>query len=246
MPTADGHLLTLIRMVTYGLDDPIPIPIECPGDDRDIGLLNLPCLKLRTELVVHLVGLGYQYHSARLAVQAMDDPRSRRTTRVAQLLEMMSQSRRECPRPMALGRMDHHPRGLVDRDDRFVLIQNIQSDRFGNRTVLRRRRQIVDLDLLARNHMKGWLDLPTIDPHKPLHDHPPQKNAAVAIDLQRQIQIDPQVRMLWLDGKDQPLESLLDPNISGWILETDVPVYSRQFLGRWWNGAYIACGYGWI
>jgi hypothetical protein len=94
--------------------------------------------------------------------------------------------------------------------------------------------------------MKGWLDLPTIDPHKPLHDHPPQKNATVAIDLQRQIQIDPQVRMLGLDGKYQPLENLLDPNISGWILETDVPVYSRQFLGRWWNGAYIACGYGWV
>jgi hypothetical protein len=38
--------------------------------------------------------------------------------------------------------------------------------------------------------------------------------------------------MLGLDGKYQPLENLLDPNISGWILETDVPVYSRQFLGR--------------
>jgi hypothetical protein len=80
--------------------------------------------------------------------------------------------------------------------------------------------------------MEGWLDLPTIDPHKPLHDHPPQKNATVAIDLQRQIQIDPQVRMLWLDGKDQPLKSFLDPNIIGWILKTDAPGYSRQSLGR--------------
>lgn len=52
--------------------------------------------------------------------------------------------------------------------------------------------------------------------------------------------------MLWLDGKDQPLKSFLDPNIIGWIPKTDVPVYSRQFLGRWWNGAYIACGYGWV
>ena len=56
--------------------------------------------------------------------------------------------------------------------------------------------------------MKRGLDFPSVNFHMALGNHPPEKYSAVTFDLESQIQIDADIGMLLLDGKNQTLKAL--------------------------------------
>jgi hypothetical protein len=68
MATANGHLLTLVRMVPDGLNDAISISVQSARYDRRIGLLDRASFKLRAEFEMNFIGLSNQDHSTGFAI----------------------------------------------------------------------------------------------------------------------------------------------------------------------------------
>ena len=75
---------------------------------------------------MHRVGLGDDHHAAGVAVEPVHDARPRRSADAAEFAEMKREALGECSGPVAAGRMDDHPRGLVHGDDVLVLVENVE------------------------------------------------------------------------------------------------------------------------
>lgn len=126
---ADRHLLALIRMRPDGLVDGVAIPVQAAAHDRVVFLFHRTLFKLAREMEVSRVVFGDNHHAACVSIQSMDDPRSRRTSHLAQVLaKMKCQRGRQCALPMSLGRMHHHRMGLVDDNQVGVIVENVERD----------------------------------------------------------------------------------------------------------------------
>ena len=134
MTGADGHLFPVVRVHSDRLLYEIAVTVRNSGSDRKILLLGRSGLELRREREVHRVRLGNDHHAARVAVEPMDDSRPRGAANAAELAKMKRQGARQCSRPVSACRMDDHPRRLVDGDDEFVFIEDVEWDFFGVRS----------------------------------------------------------------------------------------------------------------
>ena len=131
MIAADGHLLALIGVDADRQIDPVAIAVGAAGDDRKILFFDRPLLELSGQREMRLIGLGHHEHAAGVAVEPMHDPRPRRSPRAAERIEMKLQRAGERAGPMPLGRMNDHPRRLVDRRQTIIFVENIERDILG-------------------------------------------------------------------------------------------------------------------
>lgn len=131
MSRADRHLLALIRMRPDGLVDGVAIPVQTTAHNRIVFLFHRTLFKLAREMEVSRVVLGDNHHAACISIQPMDDPRSRRTSHLTQVLaKMKCQRGRQGALPVSLGRMHHHRMGLVDDNQIGVIVENVERDVF--------------------------------------------------------------------------------------------------------------------
>ncbi|MFM2093439.1 MAG: hypothetical protein RIS70_563, partial [Planctomycetota bacterium] len=121
---------------------------------------------------------------------------------IAELLEMMSKCRNEGAPPMPLRRMHHHVRRLIDRREMLVLVQDLQRDVLGLRTLLRQFRQ-VDLDEVAGFQTVGGTNFGSVHQHAAGVNHFAQMDAAVMRKLLREKSIQTQTRLF---GKNDDIK----------------------------------------
>ena len=118
------------------------------------------------------VGLGHDQHATGVAIQPMDDPGPRRAAGSAELVEMKLQGRGERASPMPFGRVDDHPRRLVDRRQRGVFVENVERNVFRLRAVARRRFKRDQSHTLSKPQSLRRLPLFAIDLDAQLADGP--------------------------------------------------------------------------
>lgn len=197
MVGTDGHLVALVRMVANRLSDPIAVAVDRPYRNRPVFFLHFASFELCGEFEMDGIGLGDADHATGFAIQAVDDTRSGWATDITERLEVVSQCAGERTGPMAFGGMDHHAGGFVDHHHRIVFVEDVDRDRFRNRTVIGRWWKI-DLHRLPGLHLETWLDRLSIQPDASFMQNLPQEDTAVAVALKGEEQIDPLPRLFGL------------------------------------------------
>ena len=137
MVATHGHFFPLIGMNADRQINQVAIAIGLARDDCKIFLLDRPLLELIGERKMGLIGLGHDEHSARVAIEAMNDAGTSRAARAAEPIEMKLQGAGERAGPMPFGRVNDHARRLVDRGEPLVLEQNIERNILGLRRLAR-------------------------------------------------------------------------------------------------------------
>lgn len=200
----NGHLVALVRMVANRLPDPVAVAIDRSHRNRPIFFLHLSSFELCGEFEMDCIGLGDADHATGFAIQAMDDARSSWATDITERLKVVSQCAGEGTGPMAFGRMDHHTGCFVDDHHRIVFIEDVDRDRFRDRTVIGRWREI-DLHRLTGLHLETRLDRLSIQPDAPFVQDLPKEDTAVSVAMKGEEQIDPLPRLV---GLHNPLAHL--------------------------------------
>lgn len=80
------------------------------------------------ECVVSLVVFGDDDHTARFAVEAVDDAGAGGAAAGAECAEVVGECAGECAFPMAFSGVNDHAGPLVDDDDRIVFVKNTERD----------------------------------------------------------------------------------------------------------------------
>jgi hypothetical protein len=191
-----GHFVALVWVMTDRLNDAIPISIQAASHDRQIGLGDFAGFELCAQLKVHFVRLRDGDNSARIAIQSVDDARSSRPSRIAQLLKVVSQGCRKSARPMPFGWVNYHARRLVHDHHALVFKKNVKRYILSNRPVGWWRWQKVDGDSVPRENFESRFHWFAVDENLIFRNDLSQKHTAVAIQNQCQEHIDTFSRML--------------------------------------------------
>ena len=130
MRGADGHLLPLVGVGADGQVDQVAVVIRYPTYDRGVLLLDRALFELGGECQVRCVIFRHDDDSAGIAVQSMDDTRTRAAADLTELLEAERQGGCQRTAPVSASRMDHHPRRFVDDYQDVVFEQNVQRNFF--------------------------------------------------------------------------------------------------------------------
>ena len=100
---------------------------------RDVGLLHGPFAKLLHQLLVRRVGPRDHHRPGRPLVETVNDPGPQRAAHRGQSghpAKAVQQRRHHRAAVRARARMDDHSGRLVDHGDIFVLVENIERNRF--------------------------------------------------------------------------------------------------------------------
>ncbi len=165
--------------------DQVAIAIGIVADDREILFFDSPLLKLIGQSKMGTIGLGDDKHAARVAIEPVDDPRSRGAAGATEPVEMELQGAGKRAGPVPLRRMHDHAGRFVDRREPVVLVENIERD------ILRLRRFAGDFgkretDLLVEPQAMGGLCTAAIDLDGGRVDCAAKLNAAMRRELARQ------------------------------------------------------------
>jgi hypothetical protein len=112
------------------IDAPL-IGAGCASNHRAIYALDRMLVKLLGEVPMSFVALGGNQHTRGSSIQSVDDSRSLHSTNPGQVVAMMKQSVNECSARVSRSGMDNHPGRLVDDDQIFILVENIESNCLG-------------------------------------------------------------------------------------------------------------------
>ena len=101
--------------------------------------------------------------------------------------------------------MDDHAGGLVDDDNLFVFVDDVERDVFG-REVERRGRCEFYLDAVARADFVRWLGGAAVDERVAVFDEPLDGRAARALDARGEHRVEPRARFLFGDLEGERLD----------------------------------------
>src|SRR2546422_1643337 len=167
IPTAchHRHALAIFRVATYRAFELARVGVEAPARDRQVGAAQRPIAQLRAQGVVAGVVARHADQTRGAFVEPVDDPGTSFTARRRPASTATQQRMDQRPRLVARGGMDDHARRLVDDDQVFILIHDLEQDRFrrgGRRIGL----GDIDLDHVADRHViRGIRGLP-VDTHQ--------------------------------------------------------------------------------
>lgn len=99
-------------------------------NQRQINLFNGAFSKLCRQPPVRVVGFGNNQATARFFVESMDNSGSLFAADPREFGEMMEQCVHQCVLPLTSSGMNHESCRFVDHDQLFILIKNIERDRF--------------------------------------------------------------------------------------------------------------------
>ena len=125
----DRHLVTVLLVPPDRLANAAAQEARCPFDECKVFFAQSALGKLGAECAVGRIGFRHQHDARSLTIQPMNDSRAFDSAYSA---EGSSAMRKKCmnqgvlarPRP----RMHDHPRGFVDREEVFVLKEDLQRD----------------------------------------------------------------------------------------------------------------------
>ena len=126
----DRHSLSMHRVTSdFFFNGPCAFP-QLSGDEREINLFYAAPCKLRRQSAVRFIGFCDDQTTARLFIQSMDNSRPFFSADSGKLRKVMQQRIDQCVLAMASARMNDQPRWLVDYDQVFIFIKNIEGNRF--------------------------------------------------------------------------------------------------------------------
>ena len=109
-------------------------PRRTPGSPAATGPVRPWSANWRLSARVRTVGLRNHQQAGRVLVEPVHDAGPAHAADAREAIPAMGDQRvDERARPVARGRMDHHPLRLVDHDDRVVLEHDVERDGFGGR-----------------------------------------------------------------------------------------------------------------
>ena len=136
----NGHLEAIALIAAYIADDGALRAVETPPDEGAVGALGGLLEELTREMRLRLGALGHDEQPARILVDAVHEPQAWILGVVVRvILEVIGQGIDQCPRIVAMPGMDDEARGLIDHQEVFVLVDDVQRDILGD-----------DLQLTAR------------------------------------------------------------------------------------------------
>ena len=196
------HALAMRGMPGNRRADFAAVARQLAAEDRVVDLLHLAGGELGGKRQVRFVILRHDQAAAGFLVQAMDDAGAGDAADAAQLARAMVEQGVDQRVFFVAGcRMHHQPRRLVQHQQRFVLIQDVQRHRFrlglggpGFRPV--------HLNLFPGTGRVGRLDGAAVDPDVALFNQPLNRAARDGRELAAQIRVQPLRRERMFDRQD--------------------------------------------
>ena len=129
----DRHALAVARVARDRRIDAPGFARGIAAHERLIHALDAMPVELRGERAVCVVVLRHHDYARRAAVEPVHDPRAQHSADRGEPAAVVQQRVHERAARVARRGMHDHVGGFVDHDDRRILVENAQRDRFGQR-----------------------------------------------------------------------------------------------------------------
>ena len=201
-----GHGLAVAGIAADGALDLALARLRDAPDDREIGALDPACREIGGERGVRTLGLGDDHEAARILVEPVHDPRP---PHAAYPREALAAVREEGIDEGAVGisgsGMNDEARGLVEHQQRLILVADVQRDRLCLRRGIDGRRKR-NLAALAWFDPQGGVRYGrAVHGYPALNDELLQAGAREIAEAARQHPIQALARLGLLDGGVEPV-----------------------------------------
>src|SRR6056300_785670 len=181
MSAPNRHFFPLVGMDADWQINLILIELRLPLGDCQVGLFDRALFKLLGKNLVGRIATGHHDYATGITIKPVHDARPGWSPclreafticrNVMATLEVPLEPTGKSPLPVALGRVDHHTRGLVDNGHDLIDVEKLKRDLFRHRPPLGRLRH-GKADRRPWFELEGAAGIYAIDPDSPFFNRP--------------------------------------------------------------------------